>query len=31
MIKEINFIQYKKLKNVTLTFKEGINAISGEN
>lgn len=31
MIKEIKFIQYKKLKDISLTFKEGLNAISGEN
>ena len=31
MIKEIQFVKYKKLNNITLSFKEGINAISGEN
>ena len=31
MIKEIQFVQYKKLKNISLGFEAGINAISGEN
>lgn len=31
MIKEIKFIQYKKLEDISLTFKEGLNAIFGEN
>lgn len=31
MIKSIRFVQYKKLKNISLDFKEGLNVISGEN
>lgn len=31
MIKEIQFVQYKKFKNISLGFEAGINAISGEN
>lgn len=31
MIKEIKFVQYKKLKNISLNFSAGVNAISGEN
>lgn len=31
MIKEIKFVQYKKLKDISLGFEAGINAISGEN
>ncbi len=31
MIKSIEFIQYKKLKNISFPFEEGLNAISGEN
>ena len=31
MIKEIQFVQYKKLKNISLSFDSGLNAISGEN
>ena len=31
MIKEIRFVQYKKLKDISIGFEAGLNAISGEN
>lgn len=31
MIKEFQFVQYKKLKNISLGFEAGLNAFSGEN
>jgi recombinational DNA repair ATPase RecF len=31
MLKSINFLHYRKIQNIEMRFKNGINAISGEN